>query len=500
MITKELEAHILRLFHAEHWPVGTIAREVGVHHATVHRVLAQAGQEPLLTLRPTMADPYMPFIRETLAKYPKLHASRLFQMVKERGYPGKESQFRAIIARVRPRPKAEAYQRLRTLPGEQAQVDWGHFGKVKVGDAERRLYGFVMVLSWSRAIFVRFYLGHDHTAFFLRGHQEAFDFFGGVPRCLLYDNLKSAVLERVDLAIRFNPRLLEFAGHYRFEPRPVAVARGNEKGRVERAIRYIRDNFFAARQFRDLDDLNAQALAWCQGTAMERSNPEVAASTVGMALETERQHLLAQPDNPLPCDERVEVRVGKTPYVRFDLNDYSVPHTHVLRTLVVLASPQTVRILDGNTELARHVRTYDRGRQIEDPEHLRVMTEEKRQARHARGLDRLQHAVPRCRKLYELLAQRGQNLGGTTSKLLKLLDLYGAVELDAAIEAALAAGRAHLGAIQQVLDTRRHAAKLAPPVSSGVSELARAKTRHVAQHPLADYATQTATPGTEASA
>lgn len=488
MISKELEAHILRLFHAERWPVGTIARQVGVHHTTVRRVLVQAGQESLLTLRPTMADPYMPFIRETLARYPKLHASRLFQMVKDRGYPGKESQFRAVIARIRPRPKAEAYQRLRTLPGEQAQVDWGHFGKIKVGDAERRLYGFVMVLSWSRAIFLRFYLGHDHTAFFLRGHQEAFDFFGGMPRTILYDNLKSAVLERVGDAIRFNPRMLEFAGHYRFEPRPVAVARGNEKGRVERAIRYIRDNFFAARSYRDLDDLNAQALVWCQTVALERSSPEMSGKTVGTALESEREHLLSLPDNTLPCDERVEVRVGKTPYARFDLNDYSVPHTHVRRTLTVLASPGTVRILDGNTELARHPRSYDRGRQIEDAEHLRVLTEEKRQARHARGMDRLHHAVPRCRKLYEVLAQRGSSLGGTTSKLLKLLDLYGAVELDAAIEAAMAAGRAHLGAIQQILDQRRHAAKLAPPVSAGVSDLARSKTRHVAPHSLAEYA------------
>src|SRR5690606_12093744 len=113
MINKELEAQILRLFHAEGWPIGTIAKQVGVHHSTVRRVLAQAGQEALLTLRPTMADPYMPFIREILAKYPKLHASRIFQMVKARGYPGQEAHFRSIIARVRPRPKAEAYQRLR---------------------------------------------------------------------------------------------------------------------------------------------------------------------------------------------------------------------------------------------------------------------------------------------------------------------------------------------------------------------------------------------------
>src|SRR5262249_37561261 len=159
---------------------------------------------------------------------------------------------------------AEAYLRLRTLPGEQAQVDWGHFGKIRIGRALRRLFCFVMVLSYSRQIFLRFYLSAAMPSF-LRGHVEAFDFFEGSARILLYDTLKSAVLERKGDAIRFHPTLLELAAHYHYLPRPVAPARGNQKGRVERAIRYIRDNFFAARTFTDLDDLNAQALAWAQG-------------------------------------------------------------------------------------------------------------------------------------------------------------------------------------------------------------------------------------------
>ena len=109
---------------------------------------------------------------------------------------------------------------------------------------------------------------------FLRGHEAVFHAWGGLPRVLLYDNLKSAVLERQGDAIRFHPLLLAFAAHYRFEPRPVAVARGNEKGRVERTIRYIRDSFFAARTWHDLDDLNAQAEAWCLGPAADRPCPE----------------------------------------------------------------------------------------------------------------------------------------------------------------------------------------------------------------------------------
>ena len=134
---------------------------------------------------------------------------------------------------MRPRPPAEAYLRLRTLPGEQTQVDWGHFGHLQIGRARRPLMGFVMVLSYSRRIFLRFCLDARMDSF-LRGHVEAFIAFGGLARTLLYDNLKSAVLERVGDAVRFNPELLAFAAHYCYEPRPVAVARGNQKGRVER--------------------------------------------------------------------------------------------------------------------------------------------------------------------------------------------------------------------------------------------------------------------------
>ena len=167
----------------------------------------------------------------------------------------------------------EAYLRLKTLPGEQAQVDWGHFGTITIGRATRPLMAFVMVLSWSRQICLRFFLD-ARMASFLRGHEAAFQAWGGLPRVLLYDNLKSAVLERQGDAIRFHPTLLALAAHYRFEPRPVAVARGNEKGRVERAIRYVRDAFFAARTWQDLDDLNAQADAWCHGQAADRPCPE----------------------------------------------------------------------------------------------------------------------------------------------------------------------------------------------------------------------------------
>ena len=210
-----------------------------------------------------------------------------------------------------------------------------------------------MVLSYSRHIFLRFFFGNA-MANFLRGHVAAFTTWTGVPRVLLYDNLKSAVLERIGQAIHFNPTLLELAAHYHFEPRPVAVARGNEKGRVERAIRYIRDSFFAARRFTDLADLNAQATAWCAGTAAERPCPEDRSRPVRAVFAEEQPRLLALPADPFPCEDREETTVRRWPYVRFDLNDSSVPYTAVRRAVVVYATLDTVRSVDGTTVLASH--------------------------------------------------------------------------------------------------------------------------------------------------
>lgn len=489
MISPSLEAEILRLYHAETWRIGTIAAQLHLHHSTVRRVLAQA-QIPAGTqsLRPSIADPYVGFIVETLAKYPRLRASRIYEMVRQRGYPGRPDYFRAIVARYRPRPPAEAYLRLRTLPGEQAQVDWGHFGKLTIGRAVRPLMGFVMVLSWSRSVFLRFYLSAD-LANFLRGHVEAFAFFTAVPRTLLYDNLKSAVLERVDDAIRFHPTLLELAAHYRFLPRPVAVARGNEKGRCERAIRYIRDSFFAARTWRDLDDLNAQALTWCTGLAADRACPEDRTHTVRDAFEAERGALLPLPENPFPTEERVAVHVGKTPYVRFDRNDYSIPHTHVRRTLLVLASLDAVRIVDGATLLASHPRSFDRDAQIEDPTHIAALVEVKRQAREHRGMDRLHHAAPSTKNFLAEIARRGGNLGSVTWGLVRLLDAHGAPALEEALAEALHQDVPHLAAIRQILDRHRHQRGLPPPLAVTLPNDPRVRDLVVRPHPLRDYET-----------
>ena len=483
----DIEAQILRFYHAEKWTIGTIATQLHVHHSVVRRVVAQAGlPRPGPPPRRSKIDTYLPFILQTLDKFPRLTASRLYAMVRERGYRGRPDHFRHLIACHRPRPKAEAYLRLRSLPGEQGQVDWGHFGHLEIGRARRPLMAFVMVLSHSRQIFLRFYLD-ARMENFLRGHAAAFASWGGVPRVLLYDNLKSAVLERRGDAIRFHPTLLEFAGHYRFEPRPVAVARGNEKGRVERAIRYVRESFFAARSFTDLDDLNAQADAWCCGLAADRRCPGEPDRSVREVFADEAPRLLPLPDNPAPLLECVEVSVGKTPYIRFDLNDYTVPHTHVRRVLTVLADPHEVRIVDGTNLLACHPRSYDKGAQIEIAGHVQALVDEKRAARQHRATDRLAHAVPASRTLLERAAERGANLGAITVALMRLLDQVSAAELQAAILEALARDVPHPNAVRLALERRREQRGEAPPIAVELPEHVQARDAPVQPHALETY-------------
>jgi transposase len=433
-----------------------------------------------------MLEPFLPFMHETLATYPTLPASRLHAMVAERGYTGSASHFRRVVTRLRPRKPAEAFQRLRTLPGEEAQVDWGHFGTRVVGGAVRPVSAFVMVLSWSRMPFVRFFYD-QRMGSFLQGHAEAFDAFGGVPRVVLYDNLKSVVLERRGDAIRFHPTALDFAAHHRFEPRPVAVRRGNEKGRVERTIGYLRTSFWPGRAWRDLDDLNAQARTWCVEVAGRRPCPEDTTLTVWDALAVERPKLLGLPADTYPAHDRVEVHVGKQPYVRFDTNDYSVPADRVRRTLVVLATADRVRVVDGDEVVADHLRHFGKGEQVEDPAHLADLTRHKAEARLGRGMDRLHHTVPSSRALLEGAARRGHNLGSAVAGLLRLVDTWGAAAVERATQEAVTADALHVAAVRQVVERRAQEAGTQPPFAVELPDDPKVRDVHVTPHALKTY-------------
>src|SRR6266567_9177609 len=354
MIPPETRVQIRRYFYAEHWKIGTIAQALDVHPDTVRRAIEVERFQHAEPLRPSMVDPYLPFVREVLEQHPRLRATRIHQMIRDRGYAGSVEQLRRVVARLRPHPH-EAFLRLQVFPAEQAQVDWAYFGSVMVGRAQRQLSCFVITLSWSRALYLEFFFDQT-TENFLRGHVRAFEDWAGQPRVILYDNLRSAVLERRGSEIHFNPRLLELCAHYHFVARPCQVRAGNQKGRVERAIRYVRDSFRAGRSFTTLAECNRQALAWRDQVAHQRRWPGDDSRTVEQAFNEERLRLLPHPVHPFPTDLIVPVRSGKTIYVRFDLNDYSIPPEAVGRQLSSAASDTQVRVLDGSLQIAQHAR------------------------------------------------------------------------------------------------------------------------------------------------
>lgn len=462
-VDADMEALILRHKLVDDWPVGTIASQLGIHHDVVRRVIAQHNVPASVKVRRTrMEDPYVDFIKETLSKYPKLHASRLYQMAKERGFPGSESHFRKVVAGYRPKKTPEPFLRLTKIVADEAQVDWGHFGSVQIGNTVRKLYAFVMTLSWSRMIWLQFF--HDmQMANFLRGHVDALSFFGGTPRKLLYDNLKSAVVERHGNAIRFNEDLLQLATHYGFEPRAAAPRRGNEKGCVERSIRYVRASFFAAREFHSITRLNEEAVVWSREISANRCWPQDDQRLVLDVFVEERAKLRTLPSDPFPAYERKTVSVGRTPWIRFDKNDYSVPAKYVRQTVDVLADHQRIRVVADGDIVCDHCRSFERRASIEDPAHMKAVRQYKRKARLASAGDRLRISAPSSESFLHRAAERGSNLGGMVSTLLTLLDTYGGPALEVAISAINDKELASANAVRQLLEQQARAANRNPP-------------------------------------
>lgn len=455
MISDEQEAQIRRLFFGEHWKMGTIATQLGLHHDVVRRVVGTDAFVMKGRSRPSALDPYVPFMRETLERYPKLTGTRLHEMVRVRGYAGSVVQVRRKIDALdlRPRKAPEVYLQLQMLPGEQAQVDWADFGMLRVGAGERRLFAFVMVLSWSRAIWV--YFSFDQTmSSVIRGHLVCFEVFGGVPRTLVYDNMKTIVLERDGDAIRFHPRLLELRKHYHFAARPCRPRRANEKGRVERAIRYLRGSFFAGRHFADLRDVREQFEVWQREIAHARKCPQDATMTVAEALEAERPLLMQLPEHPLEAADVKAVVAKKQPYVTWDTNRYSIPWELVGVPLSLVVSEQEVRVLDGDQVVARHARSWERKKIIEDEAHLQGLREHKQRAEALTGRALVLDRVPDAIALYEHLATTHERIAPHTNKLIELLKTYGADIVADAVRQSIERGTPRADSVAYLLEKR----------------------------------------------
>src|SRR6266700_1459428 len=482
MISAETRVQVRHLFFAEHWKIGTIAHELGLHSDAVRHAIESDRFNRAQPLRSCLTDPYLPFIRETLEQSPQLRATRIYQMVRDRGYQGCVVQLRRIVADLRPR-RVEPFLRLHMLQGDQAQVDWAHFGEVAVGRARRRLSCFVITLSYSRALYLEFFFDQSMENF-LRGHVHAFQAWAGIPRVILHDNLRSAVLERRGNQVHFHPRLMELCAHYYCTARPCQVRAGNQKGRVERAIRYVRESFWAGRNFTTLEECNRQALLWRDQVAHRRPWPGDDRRTVAEAFAEEQPRLLTLPAHPFNTDLVLPVRSAKTIYVRFDLNDYSIPPDAVRHQLTLVASDTVVRILDGCQKIACHRRSYDRHQVVLDPEHQQILLKQKRKAFNSTPTGRLAQAVPESETLLDQAFADGESAGSQTSQLIKLLDLYGAPALGLAIREALERGTARASSVAFLLRKRQRKLRSPAPIAVDLSRHPEFQSIDVKPHDL----------------
>lgn len=486
MITPQLEAEIRRLFFAEHWKRGTIVAQLGVHPDVVKRVVGNLGPRHKTGGVP-LIEPYALFIQDTLKQYPRLRATRLLAMLQARGYSGSIRTLRRYVRLARPVPGREVFVRTETLPGEQAQVDWAYAGKLRIGTIERPLWLFVIVLKYSRAFWAEFVLDLG-AASLCRSLTRAATYFGGVTRQWLFDNAKAVVVDRHGDVVRFHARLIELSSALLVQLMLCRVRKPHEKGSVERTIRYLRDAFLAARRIHDIEHGNAQLLEFIERFALQRPHPVKHDKTVGAVLDEEKVHLLTLPPSMPVTDDVVAVTADKTAFVRFDTNRYSVPPTSANKTLTLVASDTTIRVLDTDRPsddqiVAQHSRCWARKQVIEVPEHRKQLVALKRTAAENKGRDRLRAEVPTITSLLQRWAEDGRFVGSQVARTCKLLDMYGSEVLASAVDELLERGSADFGALSLLCEKRRTTKGAALPLDLAP----HVPERDVIQHDLGGY-------------
>ena len=485
MITAEMRAQMRRLVLVEAMKIETAARRFGVHHSVVRRALRDPGRPPTAAPRPSRLDPWKPYVVERLTELPLLTSARIFQELQERGYTGSAKHLRRYVAQVREPRSRKAYLRVEFDPAEQAQVDWGSFGYLRIGTSRRPLSVFAMVMSWSRATYLDFALDQKMETF-CRMHRQALEFFGGVPRRVVYDNLKSVVLHHVGSTIQFNPRFLAFAGHYLFEPTAAPVRYPEFKGRVEASIKYIRHAFFYGRSFTSLEDLRIKAARWRDEVANERIHGTTR-ERPSQRLLVERPRLRALPPHPFDTDIIIPLVVSKEARVRFDANSYSVPPKYVGKTVNLRADDRQVRVMCDGVEVAAHARCWDKQRHIEDPAHVRQLLDRRKAARGPSRRERLIAACPEARLYLHEIGRRRIRLDHELEKLFRLVDLYGEADVTMAIGKAVMQRSFGARYVRTLCDQARFARGQGEPPEPVITGNHAADSLTVDPHPMETY-------------
>jgi transposase len=384
MITYELYCRIKDGHARQGLTVAQIARALGLHEQTVVKWLACEQFHPRQSApRSSRLDPFKDQVIRLLETHP-YSAQQIYQRLRESGFEGGFTIVKDYVRRVRP-VRREAFLKLSFAPAEAAQVDWGEYGTIGVGSTRRRLSFFVMVLCYSRLMYVEFTVSQT-MEHFLAAHEHAFAAFGGCPGRLMIDNLKSAVLSRaVGEAPVFNPLYLDFARHWGFAISPCNVAKGNEKGRVENGVGYVKKNLLNGADFLDFSAVNPAAEVWLANIANVRVHGETHQRPVDRFKDEQG---LLQPLNPLPYDlGRIQSqRASKQFRVALDSNHYSVPAEFASQRVTLKAYPDRVAIYHQDKLIARHLRSYDRHQDIEDPDHPKALLAQRRNAREQRLL------------------------------------------------------------------------------------------------------------------
>jgi len=399
-----------------------IARELTLDPRTVAYWLTQEHFRPRKSHpRSSKLDPFKPEIGRMLDRYP-YSAAQVFQRLREHGFDGGYSLVKAYVRAVRPR-RQPAFLTLAFAPGACAQVDWGMFGAVPVGQTQRRLSFLVMVLCYSRMLYVEFTVSQT-MEHFLACHHHAFEFFGGIPHNIMVDNLKSAVLTRaLGEAPVFNPKYLDFATHCGFTIAPCHVGKGHEKGRVENAVGYVKKNFLAGLAIPDFGALNPAARQWLDTVANARVHGETKA-TPATLWHKERPALRPLPLYPFDIATVSQVRASRQFRITLDTNRYAVPAHYAGQALTLKTSPDRLCLYHGDTLIARHTRRYDRFQDIEDPDHPKPLLEHRTKARAHQLFLRFLALSPRA-EAYDLkLEERRLHPQQHVRKIVALSDIY----------------------------------------------------------------------------
>jgi transposase len=349
--------------------ISDIARQTGHDRKTVRKIIAT----PLVAARPPRAprvrklDTFVPYLEQRVRD--GVHnANKLLTELRQQGYQGGKTQLKDWLQSRRPSRTPPPTVRFETAPGEQAQADFAHFGTIQHQGRERRLYAFLMTLGFSRMLFVCFSVSCDWVAF-LRGHLAAFQFFGGVPRTVLHDNLKSAVLERRSGQVHFHPRYLDFADYYGFSPRACQPYRAQTKGKVERSVQYVRGNFWPGLHFTSLDDLNAQARTWLDTVANVRVHATTGVTPLSRLGEEGLSSIAHRPSYEItPLLLRQASRDG---WVRYAGNAYAIPLTYAGQPMLVKLTErdEVVITTPQGTPVASHARATAQGVEVGQPSH-----------------------------------------------------------------------------------------------------------------------------------